>query len=119
MNFMLAKLRSTAIQYMNDRCTIWRQAQIVNEYGQVLDAWQVVSVDNPCRVMPRNQQDANGVVAGVEAGTTMYQVALPHDADIEDGDRIEWNGRMHECMQVFAMFTQHVDRKVLMAEVGK
>lgn len=111
-------LRAITRQYMTDTCVLYRSRIAPNEYGITSATWEQVSDELPCRVMPETRQDNTGMVAGREAGTTLYQVALPFDTDVRDGDRIEWNGAMHECLQVFAPFSNNMDRRVMMVKVS-
>lgn len=76
---MIAFIRSMALRWMTDTCTIERQADSVGSLGQVLDSWQIVSTGTACRLITSKgaTQPSTTVMADRLTLEDTYRISLP------------------------------------------
>lgn len=99
----LAALRADILDLLPDTCRIERPTY-VNVAGDVTETWGTATASVECRFDPDRLRREQETVAEREAGVARYIVTLPYDADVQDGDRLYFDG---EYYQIFQLHNQH------------
>lgn len=105
-----ALMRAEVAQTLPGTAVIQRMTMGTGLYGG--ETWAAVGTV-AARLDPYNRQDSSGQVSMMEAGRSYYQLTLPYDADLQDGDRVSIDNVIYEAVQVhsrqtFAMATRSI-----------
>lgn len=112
----VAMMRRYGRAFLTDTCTIERKPQ-TSEGGYLRGGWSVVGEDVACRMLPDTRQDARGVVEDKEVGRVYFKLALAHDSDLRDGDRVQMGGVVYEVLQILVPLTDQVFMTVKLARL--
>jgi hypothetical protein len=113
----LSQLRDDLDDLMPDSCAILRRT-FTNDKGHMTESLGTAVVSVACRVDPLKRMADAGLVADQEKGTTFWQVTLPYDTDILDGDELRWNG---DTLRMIALHNDHsakACKRAIMARKG-
>lgn len=114
----LAELRSTMLDLLPSTCDIQYSTATTNDYGNTTHTWLNAATAVMCRVDPFNRQDSSGVFADREANTLYFQITLPYNANIQNGDRIIYSGGTVEVLQLYSNHSQNTVIRALGAMVS-
>ena len=74
----LGRMRGEAARWMTETAQVQR-------WNPVLLVWQAAGT-HPCRLGPKRSVTRSA--AGILEGVTLWQLQMPHDADVRAGDRV-------------------------------
>lgn len=94
----LVILRSQVLGLLPGTAVIMRASETTDSYGNVAASWAAVGTV-AARIDPY-RMTGQDVRAGQEAGASYYQLTLPYDAGITDGDRVVIGGVTYELKQM-------------------
>jgi head-tail adaptor len=110
----LAKIREDLYELLPGTAIIQRPSAGTGLYGSHAPSWNNVGTV-VCRVDSISRQDAQGIIADAEVGKTYYQMTLPYNGDLRDGDRLSIGGRVYECLQIFRGQSANGVRRAVLA----
>jgi head-tail adaptor len=96
----LAALRDDVYQLLPGTAIIQRASAGTGLYGGHDPTWSNVGTV-VCRVDSISRDDSAGIIADAEVGKTYYQLSIPYNADLRDGDRLSISSKTYECLQIF------------------
>lgn len=114
--FVLNMLRARINENLVDTCTIERYQDVSDAYGAPVRTL-VSSTSSACYLI-RKQASSNGMVTGADQSMVNYELQLPYDADIEDGDSVVLDGERYETVQVYRNQSQNVMRQAELVKAG-
>lgn len=94
----LAILRTQVLGLLPDSAVLMRASETTDSYGNVVPAWGTVGTV-AARIDPY-RMTGQDVRAGQEAGASYYQLTLPYNAGMTDGDRVVIGGNTYELKQM-------------------
>jgi head-tail adaptor len=110
----LAALRADLDELLPGTAIIQRASAGTGLYGGHNPNWGAVGTV-VCRVDSINRQDTAGMIADAEVGRTYYQLSLPYNADLRDGDRVSVSSVVYECLQVYRNQSANGVRRAVLA----
>jgi head-tail adaptor len=94
----LAILRTQVLGLLPDTAYLMRASGTVDSFGNSLETWGTVGTV-AARIDPY-RMTGQDVRASQEAGASYYQLTLPYDAGMTDGDRVKIDSVTYELKQV-------------------
>lgn len=110
----LTQLRLDVVETLPSTCDILRPTA-TNTNGYVTDAYGTAVASAPCRFDPDTLRKDVQVIAGGAADIAAYVVTLEYDTDIQDGDRLRYEG---DTYNVNSLWESHSSRIVRRARVA-
>jgi hypothetical protein len=95
----LNAIRADLAGLLPDTCTVRRKAESVDSAGNVTETYSDQATGVACRIDPLAGRGPD-VVALRESSLSFYQLTLPHDQDVQPGDRIVAGGQTYELVQL-------------------
>lgn len=115
----LTQLRSDVLETLLTTCTILRASATVDGNYLPGESWGTAAAGVRCRLDPyTNRQDSAGLVGGREANRSYFQLTLPWDADVDDGDRIAIDSATYELVLLHATHSGRVVKRATLAKVA-
>jgi hypothetical protein len=118
----LSQLRSDIDEFLPDTCIIRRATLAAPDARGLSDPSPVAVGTIICRVDPFNKQrDSN--LLGTEFGSfrvasrSWYMLTLKHNADIDDADNIDFNGKIYQVLRVFDDHSNRAVKRVLIVRL--
>lgn len=87
----LEQIRLDIDEFFTDTCRIERPT-VTNTGGYTSKAWGTAVASAKCRFDPDNSNRDVQVIGEREADIAPYVVSLEYNVDIQDGDRLVYNG---------------------------
>lgn len=112
----LAQLRTEALDLLPDTCRIER-ATVANTYGATAETWGTAVASAACRFDPDQSRKEENVVSDREAMVTRYQLTLPYNTDIRDGDRIVYNGGTYQIIELHEQHSLNMFRRARVGQI--
>lgn len=113
----LAQLRDDIEALMPDTCHIMRRTQ-TNDKGHTSDSLGTAAASVACRVDPLKRAQDAGLVADQEKGVTYWQVTVPYDTDVRDGDEIVYSSDTYRFIQLHDDHSARACRRIVVARKG-
>lgn len=110
----LDALRDDIYELLPSTAIIQRGSAGTGLYGVHDPTWNAVGTV-VCRLDSVSRQDSEGIIADAEVGKTYYQLSIPYNADLRDGDRLSISSKVYECLQVFRGQSAHAVRRAVLA----
>lgn len=114
-NFDLQLLRDAQVLLLTGQCTIWRNTPTVSATGGLVDSWAEVGT-YACRLSPEHDRRLQQVIGEKETLEIYYRLTLPHNANLQAGDKVEYGSQMYT---VAALWDSHTYRTAIRAIVSK
>lgn len=76
------------------------------------------SVESPCFLKKESMNTANPLVNEADKGKVFYELELPYDTEIADGDSVIVDGERYETRQVLSRQSQDVMVQARLVKVG-
>lgn len=113
---LMAKVRARIEQHLVQECTIERKTYALDEYGvsQVITTTPTTSA---C-FLTRNTRSAAQMNDTKDQARVYYNLHLPHDADIRDGDEVVIDGERYYTEQVLRSQGMNVMRQAVLVKHG-
>ena len=107
----LRSLRVEVIELLPDTCRILRRVD-TNNSGYISSTWGTAVATAACRFDPESLLSERQVVSDRLSNITTYQVTLEYDTDIEDGDRVVYDGGTYSIRQLHEAHSARLFRRV-------
>ena len=114
----LADLRATMLDLLPSTCDIQYATVTTNDYGNTSETWANAATAVACRIDPYSRQDNSGLSSLREANTLYFQITLPYNANIQNGDRIIYSGGTVEVLQLHKVHSQNAVIRAIGAQVS-
>lgn len=114
-NLDLQRLRDAQVLLLTGQCTIWRNTPTVSAAGGLVDSWAEVGT-YACRLAPERDRRLQQVVGEKAAFEIYYRLTLPHNANLQAGDKVEYGSQMYA---VAALWESHTYKTAVRAVVSK
>lgn len=114
----IKRIQQRVTGMLTDSCAIQRETATQDDMGGVTKAWLDVASFVPCRILPYQSRDFKGMVAGMEEGRVYFRIIIPHDATVEDGDRVNMAGTLYEIILVDDAWSQKAFKALVVARFG-
>lgn len=116
---VLAALRAKTAEWLTDTCVLKRPRATKDEYGfSGLDDYSTVDLNLPCRVLPQRDRNRDGLVGESEMGRAYFRLIVPYSTDLQDGDKVEFQGATYEIQQIEDAHTSNTDKRARMVRLG-
>jgi len=99
----LARLRAWHTSLLTNRCQIDRRNITQNSSGGMVETWQPMALDVPCRLMPERDRRHLETLGDRQTTQTYYRLTLPYDVDLNAYDRVIINSVTYQVISVWAM----------------
>lgn len=113
----LSQLRDDIEALLPDTCHVMRRTQ-TNDKGHTSDTLGTAAANVACRVDPVKRAGDMGLVADQEKGITFWQVTVPYDTDVRDGDEIVYGSDTYRFIQLHDDHSARACRRVVVAKKG-
>lgn len=114
----LETIRKLIGALLPDTCDVQHASTSVNDAGLITEVWTTVASDVPCRVDPVTRTDRTSVYFEREAERVVYQITLPHDANVQRGDRVITGGVTYQIRQLRAEHSLRATTRALAERVA-
>lgn len=111
----LAEMRADAAATMPDTAIIKRVTTSISAEGY--EVGTAVAIGTVAARIDIFQKQANGQYAMLDAARAYYQLTVPHNADIDDGDTVTISGADYEVMQAHAAQSSRMVRRALIVRL--
>lgn len=95
----ITSIRETQKKYLPDTIYIQRLTRTSDSAGGWSEAWQTVSTVVG-RIAPSQRMAGETVQGGAITAYGEYIITLPHDADLQQDDRLQINGVQYEVKAI-------------------
>ena len=110
----LSKMREDLGYLLPGTAIISRPTAGTGLYGPLDPTWNATGTVD-CRLDSISRTALTGMIADAEVGRTYYQLSLPYNADLRDGDSVSVASKTYECLQVFRGQSANAVRRALLA----
>lgn len=115
-DFVLRTLRARVNANLVDMCIIERYEDSLDAYGNP-ERSLVSSTEYRCYLI-RTDRSAGDMITEADVGRVFYELQLPYDADIADGDTVLIDSERYETMQVYRNQSVDVMRQARLVKQG-
>jgi len=115
-DWLKAQVRARINENLTETCEIRRYTDAVDAYGNP-EKTLVSSTEYSCFLIRANQA-SDGMVTGADVAEVQYEVQLPYDADIADGDEVVIGSEVYQTVQVYRNQSQSVMRQARLVKAG-
>lgn len=113
----LATLRDVdAPDLLPDTCRIERPTH-TNSYGVITASWGTAVASTACRLDPDKSRKEEMVISDRESMISRYQLTLPYNVDVRDGDRIVHNGVVYEIIELHENHSLNMFRRARVSQI--
>lgn len=112
----LEQLRSDILETLTDTCRIERPTY-TNSYGDSVETWGTAVASAVCRFDPDTLRRDQEMIGEREAGVARYIVTLEYDADVQDGDRLIYDGGTYQIIQLSISHSLRAVRRLRVSEI--
>lgn len=113
----LAGLRAEVRGLLPDTAVISRATTTTNSSGAWSETYSAAGTV-VCRLDPFKMATGEQVIAAQERGRAWYQLSVPWDADLRDGDRVTVSSVTYELVQVHDDHSQRLVRRAIVSKLG-
>ena len=113
----LAALRADVLGLLPDTCVIQRATTTTNSAGAWTETYSAAGTV-VCRLDPFKMATGEQVIAAQERGRAWYQLSVPWDADLRDGDRVTVSSVTYELVQVHDDHSHRLVRRAIVSKLG-
>lgn len=113
----LADLRAEALGLLPDQAVILRPEGTVTASGAWSETYSAAGTV-AARIDPFKMTQGDRVIAAQERGRAWYQLSVPWDADLRDGDRVSVADVTYELVQVHDDHSQRIVRRAIVSKLG-
>lgn len=113
----LADLRAEVLGLLPDQAVILRPEGTVTASGAWSETYSAAGTV-AARIDPFKMTQGDRVIAAQERGRAWYQLSVPWDADLRDGDRVTVSSVTYELVQVHDDHSQRLVRRAIVSKLG-
>lgn len=113
----LADLRAEVLGLLPDQAVILRPEGTVTASGAWSETYSAAGTV-AARIDPFKMTQGDRVIAAQERGRAWYQLSVPWDADLRDGDRVSVADVTYELVQVHDDHSQRIVRRAIVSKLG-
>ena len=112
-----ADLRAEVLGLLPDQAVILRPEGTVTASGAWSETYSAAGTV-AARIDPFKMTQGDRVIAAQERGRAWYQLSVPWDADLRDGDRVTVSSVTYELVQVHDDHSQRLVRRAIVSKLG-
>jgi len=113
----LADLRAEVLGLLPDQAVILRPEGTVTASGAWSETYRAAGTV-AARIDPLKMTQGDRVIALQERGKAWYQLTVPWNADLRDGDRVSVANVTYELVQVHDDHSQRIVRRGILSKLG-
>lgn len=115
----LTQLRADVLETLVSTCAIYRPSSSVDSHYFAGETNGAAVATVACRLDPFTaRNDIQGMLAGREANRAYFQLTVPWDADLRDGDHVTISGESLEVLQLFDIHSDRIVKRALVVKVA-
>lgn len=115
---LLAHMRAQVLYLLPDTAVIQSVSNSSDGAGGFSATWAAVSGGTVvCRIDPVTSRENIDVILGRETTTVMHQLTMPHNAPLNENNRVVINGNTYEVIQFTTTHSNNVSVRAIISEV--
>lgn len=113
---VIAAVRRISATWLTDVCTIERETNTTGEYGEPIHQWEVMAVDEPCRVILLGQRYGSGIAEAGSAETMKreYRLVLGRSVELAVDMRVTVDAVVYDITRIETQLTDEAFQQVIM-----